>query len=186
MTKYLKMLLASVMLVALAMAPAANAQALNANTSVGINLNVSVTEFITITATPSTVSFNGSIGNVTGSSPITVNFNYALASTRTKLTVYAYFSQVTALIGQNTTHNIPSNQVLANWDGGAFTPCNANDVFSSFDCLGGGVVVASTASSSAIWPVGTGGGLINLQIALGSNTPIDQYAGTLNIAAQAI
>lgn len=166
--------------------PAAHAQ-LNSATTVAVTLNTQVNESLTISATPTSVSFNGQQGVVQANGGITVNTSWVLNSaTRTKVTLYAYFTGVNALTGTNSTHLIQSSQVLGNIDGDAFTACNVQDPFTTFDCIGGGFLLASTNSPSSLWPIGSASHTLNLEINLGTSTPVDTYTGTLTLEAQAV
>lgn len=163
----------------------ASAQALNASTSVGLTLNMNVSEQLTVSATPSSVQFNGSTGTITGNSPVTITTTYVLnKQTRNTVKLYAYFANASALTGQTQGGIIQNSQVAAQIDGGSYQTCNMTGIGSAFDCLGG-YLVASSAMSAARWPAATSVDTMNLQITLGSN-PVDTYTGTLNITAQAL
>lgn len=184
-----KLMSLAVLALALLISPAAHAQ-LNSNTVVGLQLNVTVVESLTISATPSSITFNGAAGTVTGSSPINITTNYVLnPNTRSKVVMYAYLSgNPNALTGLISGHFILDNQVLAGWDGGGFQACTASDPFSGADCLGGGMTIVTNNAPASRWPAGTSSDQIALEINLGSAgvTPIDQYSGTLNIVASAM
>jgi len=189
--KKLNMFAAMLATLLLVLSPiAAQAQSLNSNTVVGLTLNVTVVESLTISATPSSVTFNGASGTVSGNSPITVTTNYVLnPATRSKLLMYAYLSgNPNALTGTGSGHFIQDNQILANFDGGSFSACTSSDPFSSADCLNGGATVVTSNASASRWPAGSSSDQIALQINLGSAgvTPIDTYTGTLNIVASAM
>lgn len=177
----------------LAFAPAMEASAppLNANTTVAISLSVAVNETLTVSATPNTVNFSGSTGNVNGSSPISVTTSWALSSVpndpnaRTKVSLYAYFTSVNALTGP-TGGFIQNNQVFASANGGAMTGCTGTDPFGTQECLGNGLTLATDNSPASLWPSGTANTSIALTIALGGSPVIGNYTGTLNITAQAI
>ncbi|HXU22051.1 MAG TPA: hypothetical protein VN788_15820 [Verrucomicrobiae bacterium] len=169
-------------LLALAMVPRSNAQALNSNTA-NVNLNAVLAETLTVSATPGTVNFNlVPSGPVSGTTPVSITTQWALASTRTKLAVWAYFSTTTALTN-GAGNNIPNTSVSGNPDSTGLQPFSATNPFNG---LATGVQIYNTAITAANVN-STHSDSLNLQIdTTGLNLPAGTYTGVLNIEAQAL
>jgi len=126
----------------LVLAPASHAQ-LNSNVAT-VNLNAVLGETLTVSAGPATVNFTlVPSGTANGSAPVSITTTWALATTRTDVSLYAYFSTGNALT-DGAGNNIPT----ANVDGsvnsgpaGAFTgatPFGANGMTVFSQALGVG------------------------------------------------
>src|SRR5690348_3629079 len=132
-------------LLALAMVPRSNAQALNSSNTANVNLNAVLAETLTVSATPGTVNFNlVPTGPVSGTTPVSITTQWALASTRTKLAVWAYFSTTTALTN-GAGNNIPNTSVSGNPDSTGLQPFSATNPFNG---LATGVQIYNTAIRS--------------------------------------
>lgn len=168
--------------VALAMVPRTYGQALNSNVA-NVNLNAVLAETLTVAATPGTVTFNlVPSGPVSGNTPVSVTTQWALASTRTSLSVWAYFSTTTALTN-GVGNNIPNTSVSGNPDGAGLQTFSTTNPFNG---LATGVQIFSTGISSANVNSKQTDSLA-LQIdTTGLNLPSGTYSGVLNIEAQAL
>jgi hypothetical protein len=163
----------------LVLAPASHAQ-LNSNLAT-VNLNAVLGEAITVSAGPATVNFvlvpNG-VAN--GSAPVSITTTWALATTRTDVNLYAYFSTADALT-DGAGNNIPTANVGGSVNSGPsgtftnVTPFGANGMAVFTQALGAGTYNANRADT------------IDLTIdTAGLGLPSATYTGTLNIQAQAI
>lgn len=169
-------------LLALAMVPQSYGQAVNSNVA-NVNLNAVMAETLTVSATPGTVNFNlVPNGPVSGNTPVSITTQWALASTRTKVSLWAYFSTTTALTN-GVGNNIPNTSVSGNPNGGGLQPFTTTNPFNSANT---GVQVFSVAISAANLNV-TRTDSLALQIdTTGLGLPAGTYTGVLNIEAQAL
>jgi hypothetical protein len=169
-------------LFALAMVPQTYGQAANSNVA-NVNLNAVLAETLTVAASPATVNFALLPSGVApGDNPVSITTQWALASTRTKLAVWAYFSSTTAL-NNGAGNNIPNTSVSGNPDGAGMATFSATDPFNG---LATGVQVYSTAIAAANVN-STHTDSLALQIdTTGLNLPAGTYTGVLNIEAQAL
>lgn len=85
-------------------------------------LSLTINESVTLTASPASVNFTYSGDTATASSPITLTASWFLASGRTAVNTYAWFSTPSAALSSGT-NNIPNSQVFESTDGGAANPC---------------------------------------------------------------
>lgn len=165
---------------ALAMVPCSYGQ-YNSNVA-NVNLNATLAETLTVGATPATVNFTlVPSGTSAGSSAVTINTQWALASTRTSVSLYAYFSTTTALT-DGVGDNIPNTSVSGSADGGAMAAFSANTPF----VTGTGMQIFTQAITAANVN-STHSDTLGLQInTTGLGLPAGTYTGVLNIEAQAI
>jgi hypothetical protein len=161
------------------LAPASHAQ-LNSNVAT-VNLNAVLGEAITVSAGPATVNFvlvpNG-VAN--GDAPVSITTTWALATTRTDVNLYAYFSAATALT-DGAGNNIPAANVSGSVNAapaGPFTgvtPFGANGMTVFAQAVGAGTYNSNRSDS------------IDLSIdTTGLALPSATYLGVLNIQAQAL
>jgi hypothetical protein len=164
----------------LALAPGASAQ-LNSNQAT-VNLNAVLGEAVTVSAGPGTVNFAlAAAGIANGSSPVSITTSWVLASSRTGVSLHAYFSSAVALT-DGSGNNIPTSNVEGSVNGGGF---------GSFT---GGAGPFGTESiqvfNVAITPVNVNSSRtdsLDLRInTTGLGLPAGTYTGVLNIQAQAI
>ena len=161
------------------LAPASHAQ-LNSNVAT-VNLNAVLGEALTVSAGPATVNFTlVPNGTANGSAPVSITTTWALATTRTDVSLFAYFSTGNALT-DGTGNNIPAANVGGSVNGGAAgtftgaTPFGANGMSVFTVVLGAGTYNSNRADT------------IDLTIdTAGLGLPSATYTGTLNIQAQAL
>jgi hypothetical protein len=93
------------------------------NTPVGpVALAANLPSSLTVSATPGLVNFTlvpSGISN--GSSSVTVTTSWSFAA-NARLSIYAYFTNPASALADASAHNIPSANVFASVNGGAFTP----------------------------------------------------------------
>jgi hypothetical protein len=92
------------------------------NSPVGpIALSANLPSSLTVSATPALVNFTlATTGISNGSSPVTIRTSWAFA-TPSRMSIYAYFTNPASALADVTTHKIPSANVSASINGGAFT-----------------------------------------------------------------
>lgn len=162
-------------------APAAQAQ-INSNV-VTVNLNATLNESITVSAAPGLVNFAlvGS-GVSNGSNQISIDTAWSLATTRTNVSVHAYFSNVAAALTDGAGNNIPSANVSGSVNGGGFSPFTGASPFSGASA----VTVANQAVGAGTFN-SSRNDTLDLRIdTTGLGLPAATYTGVLNIQAQAI
>lgn len=166
---------------ALAFAPLSYAQT-DSNVAT-VNLNAVLNETLTVSAAPATVNFTLlPSGPVTGSSPVNITTQWALASTRTNVSLYAYFTTTTAL-SNGVGNNIPNTSVSGNPNGAGMTPFTGSDPFNAVKT---GLQIFSVGITAANVNA-THSDALALQIdTTGLGLPAGTYTGILNIEAQAI
>lgn len=177
-TKYL----AGLGVLVLAFVSASYGQALNSNVA-NVNLNAVLNETLTVAAAPGTVNFTlAPNGPVPGSSAVSITTNWALASTRTNVSLFAYFSTTTALTN-GAGNNIPNTSVSGNPNG---TGLQAFTTKNPFNGLNTGVQIFSVPITAANVN-STHSDSLALQIdTTGLGLPAGTYTGVLNIQAQAL
>jgi hypothetical protein len=150
-----------------------------------VNLNYVIGESLTVSATPSTATFSGATPT-TGVISISTVWN--LASNRSGVWINWGFSSPTAALSNGSGSNIPSSEVFANINGGAYSACtqtaftNVSGLTPGAVCGGYPVAIfpASPLSGSDIAPI-----TLQLQ-GLPTALPAGTYTGTLQIIAGAI
>jgi hypothetical protein len=161
------------------LAPSSHAQ-LNSNVAT-VNLNAVLGEALTVSAGPATVNFTlVPNGTSNGNAPVSITTTWALAATRTSVSLFAYFSSGNALT-DGSGNNIPTANVAGSVNGGASgpftnaTPFGANGMTVFAQVLGAGTYNSNRADT------------IDLTIdTAGLGLPSATYTGTLNIQAQAL
>jgi len=174
--------LAGLGVLVLAFVSASYGQAMNSNVA-NVNLNAVLAETLTVSASPANVNFTlAPNGPAAGSSAVSITTQWALASTRTSVSLFAYFS-TTAALTNGAGNNIPNTSVSGNPNGAglqAFTTKNP------FNGLNTGVQIFTTGITAANVN-STHSDSLALQIdTTGLNLPAGTYTGLLNIEAQAI
>lgn len=165
------------------------AQALNSNTAT-VALNATLSESLTVSATPSTVSFALVSGSTaTGSAPVAMTTKWILSNARTSVTLVGYFASATAALtdGATTPTNIPTSEVLGQVTTGAPTTYTAFTQTAPLGPAGAGLTLFTQAISGTN-RAATRNDNLNLQINLTSQPqlPAGSYTGTLNLQAQAL
>lgn len=173
------MVLGALALVGVMAAPS-HAQVNSNNATVA--LNATLAESITVTAGPGTVTFTlAPTGTSAGSAPVSITTAWSLASTRTGISLYAYFSSGNALT-DGAGHNIPTTNVSGSVNGGATSAFTAATPFAA-----NGKTVFSQAVGAGTFSGSRGPDTIDLSITTtGLGLPSGSYTGTLNIQAQAL
>jgi len=171
----------SAFILAFVFVPASHAQ-LNSNNAT-VNLNAPLAEYLGVVAGPATVNFAlVPNGPANGSAPVSITTSWTLASTRTSVKVYAYFSTGNALT-DGAGNNIPVANVTGNVNGGGANPFTGATPFSG--------ATGMTVFTQAIGGAGTFNSSHADSVALVINTtglalPSATYTGVLNIQAQAL
>ncbi|MCL4522381.1 MAG: hypothetical protein M1453_09350 [Acidobacteria bacterium] len=169
-----------VLALALAMAPVSQAQ-LNSNQAT-VALNATLAESLTVTAGPAVVSFILPASGISnGSAPVAITTSWALAPTRTNVSLYAYFATVNALT-DGGGNNIPTANVNGSVNAGPFGAFTGGAGPFGTESI----QVFSQAIGAANWNSSRNDS-VALQIdTTGLGLPSGTYTGTLNIQAQAI
>lgn len=173
------------MMFALALIPSMGlAQTPVGSNTATVGLAYAIGESITVSATPATTVFTGTPAT-TGS--IAVTTSWVLSSIRTHLDTNLYFSTATAALTDGVGDNIPSSEVFANMNGGAYSACNKNPAVDITGAVAGatcnvgfGVAISSTNLTGS----NTTNFTLQLQ-GLSGSLPAGTYTGTLNIVAGA-
>lgn len=174
--------LAGLGVLVLACVSASYGQAMNSNVA-NVNLNAVLSETLTVAAAPATVNFTlAPNGPAAGSSAVSITTNWALASTRTSVSLFAYFSSTTALTN-GAGNNIPNSSVSGNPNGSGLQPFTGTDPFNG---LATGLQIFSVPITAANVN-STHSDSLALQIdTTGLGLPAGTYTGVLNIEAQAL
>jgi hypothetical protein len=138
---------------------------------------------LTVTATPTLVNFAlVPNGVATGAPAVSVTTRWSLATIVSTLSLYAYFSSPVAALSDASGHNIPSANVSASINGGAFAAFTGTSPFAGtssvtvFSQLVLGFNIPQTRTDT-----------LNLRInTTGLTLPAASYTGLLVIQAQAI
>ena len=165
----------------LMVAPASQAQ-INSNVA-NVNLNAVLAESITVAAAPGLVNFAlvGS-GVSAGSAQVTIDTTWSLATTRTNVSVYAYFTAPAAALTDGAGNDIPSSAVAGSVNGGAMGAFTGASPFSGASA----VTIRNQAIGVGTFN-STSSDTLDLQIdTTGLGLPAATYTGVLNIQAQAI
>ena len=161
----------------------ASAQALN-STAQTITLNATLAESLTVSLSGNVVNFaltSGAAANP-GDTNITATTSWVLASGRTAVGVYAYFTDGTAAL-TGGGNNIPSSAFLISDNGGASTALTNTVAF-------GGANAGLQMENIAITNANRAGTVddvmaFNIDLSALTQLPAAAYTGTLNIQAQA-
>ena len=162
---------------------------LNSNSST-VTLNATLGEALSISATPSTVTFTlvgGGVAN--GSSAVAITTNWLLLPTRANLVLDGYFSSSTAALtdGRTTPDNIPTSAVFGQVTTGSPTTYTAFTQTAALGPAGAGLTLFSLPLT-LLNIVGTRTDNLNLRIDLSGQPllPAGSYTGTLTLQAQAL
>lgn len=178
MKKLIAVLLAAVVM----LMPAAGFAQPQLNSNVAtVSLSMSVTESISVTATPANLTFtyNGGTGTATASGPISTTITVNVASTRTNVGEFVYFSSTNALSAGSA--NIPSSEVYAQINSGSVDPCTGTNVFAT----------GSACDNVGMWNISSSSGQfastnsVTLSMANLGSLPAGTFTGVLNFEAQA-
>jgi hypothetical protein len=178
-------------LIALA-SPAAFSQSINSNSST-VALTATLAESLTISATPSAVTFNlVSGGTATGNAPVAITQAWVLGATNVSVTLTGWFSNAAQALtsGGSSPVYIPTSEVLGQVTTGApttYTAFTQTPGTGALGVAGASLVLTTTAITNTNRAAGRSDNL-NLQINLTSQPqlPAGTYTGTLNLQAQAL
>ena len=179
--------MAAVFVIGGLVAPAPGSAQLDSNTAT-VALTATLLESLTVSATPSAVTFSLNSGTTTnGSAPVAVTTSWVLGPTRTQVNVYGFFLSATAALSDGSSHDIASSKVLGRVTTGSPTSYTAFTQTAAFGAAGAGLQLLSQTISAAN-VAGTRTDNLDLQIDLTSSTqtPAAVYTGTLSIRAQAL
>jgi hypothetical protein len=191
-TRTLQALFLFAALTACVLVPSAHGQvSSNAPT---VTLTATLSESLTVSATPSTVTFALNAGSsAAGNAPVAITTTWVLAASRANLYLYGYFSSASqALQGVTTTTiYIPSSEVFGAVSTGvpttatAFTQTAANGL--TVGTAGASLELLDVTLSSSNYS-GTRTDNLTLSIDLTSQPQLaaQQYSGTLYLQAQAL
>ena len=161
------------------LAPPSHAQ-LNSNVAT-VNLNAVLGEALTVSAGPATVNFTlVPNGSANGSAPVSITTTWALSTTRTDISLYAYFSSANALT-DGAGNNIPAANVSGSVNSGAAGPFTGATPFSA-----SGKTVFTQALASGSYNSNRSDTIDLIIDTTGLGLPSATYTGTLNIEAQAL
>ena len=169
--------------------PAAFAQ-LNSNT-VTITLNATLAESISVSATPSTVTFTLVAGGTsTGNVPVAITTTWVLASSRANVVLDGYFATATAALSGSASPvvNIPSSEVLGLMSTGTPTVFTAFTANTALGPTGAGLLLF-TQALSATNRNATRTDNLSLEINLSGQPQLpaaSNYTGSLFLQAQAL
>ena len=163
---------------------------LNSNTST-ITLNATLAESISVSATPTTVSFNLVAGGVaTGSVPVAITTTWVLASSRANVVLNGYFASATAALSGSASPvvNIPSSEVFGLMSTGSPTTFTAFTANTALGPTGAGLLLFTQALSISNRNANRTDNL-SLQINLTAQPQLpaaSNYTGSLFLQAQAL
>ena len=176
---------------ALALCTGTGAAQIN-STPATVSLTATLAETLTISATPSAVSFTLSQGgSANASAPVVITSNWLLSSGRGSVKLYGYFTAPTAALtdGATTPNNIPTSEVFgAVTSGGTTSTATAFTGNGAFGGSGASLLLYNQAVSAANRYVSGRTDSLALSINLSGQAqlPAGSYAGTLNLQAQAL
>ncbi len=176
-------------LAAISLAPRAFAQ-LNSNT-VTITLNATLAESISVSATPTTVSFTlVAGGTATGNSAVAITTTWVLASSRANVVLDGYFATAAAALSGSASPvvNIPSSEVYGLMSTGSPTTYTAFTANTALGPTGAGLLLFTQALSSTNRNANRTDNL-SLQINLSAQPQLpaaSNYTGSLFLQAQAL
>jgi hypothetical protein len=168
--------------------PAAFCAPLNSNSS-SVALTATLAESLTISATPSAVSFPLiSGGTATGSAPVAITTTWVLSGARASVTLTGWFANSAQALTNGGTVYIPSSEVLGQVTTGAPTAFTAfTQSPTGLGVAGASLVLFTNAITSTNYSANRTDNL-NLEINLATQPqlPAGVYTGTLNLQAQAL
>lgn len=163
---------------------------LNSNT-VTITLNATLAESLSVSATPSTVTFTlVAGGTATGNVPVAITTSWVLASSRANVVLDGYFASATAALSGSASPvvNIPSSEVLGLMSTGSPTTFTAFTANTALGPTGAGLLLFTQALSSSNRNSSRTDNL-SLQINLAAQPQLpaaSNYTGSLFLQAQAL
>jgi hypothetical protein len=152
-----------------------------------VSLSATLLESLTVSASPSSVTFNlVAGGTATGSAPVSITTSWVLGATRTSVNLYGYFSSSTAALTDGASDNIPSSDVLGQVSTGSPTTYTAFTQTGPFGAAGGSLRLFAQ-SIGVLNLIGARTDSLGLEINLSTlQIPAGTYTGTLHIQAQAL
>ena len=163
---------------------------LNSNT-VTITLNATLAESISVSATPSTVTFTLVAGGTsTGNVPVAITTTWVLASSRANVVLDGYFATAAAALSGSASPvvNIPSSEVLGLMSTGTPTVFTAFTANTALGPTGAGLLLF-TQALSATNRNATRVDNLSLEINLSGQPQLpaaSNYTGSLFLQAQAL
>ena len=163
---------------------------LNSNT-VTITLNATLAESISVSATPSTVTFTLVAGGTsTGNVPVAITTTWVLASSRANVVLDGYFATAAAALSGSASPvvNIPSSEVLGLMSTGTPTVFTAFTANTALGPTGAGLLLF-TQALSATNRNATRTDNLSLEINLSGQPQLpaaSNYTGSLFLQAQAL
>lgn len=148
-----------------------------------ITLNATMPESLTVSLSANSVNFTLAPNAATnaGSSNVVATTSWVLASGRTAVGVYAYFTNAASALAAGS-NNIPSSSFQISNNGGAFNGLTNTVAFGGSNA---GLVLANVPVTAAnLAGSRTDTMLFNINT-VGLTLPAANYSGTLNIQAQA-
>jgi hypothetical protein len=123
---------------------------LNSNTGT-ITLNATLAESLSVSATPTTVTFTlVAGGTATGSTPVAITTNWVLASSRANVVLNGYFATASAALSGSASPvvNIPSSEVYGLMSTGSPTTFTAFTANTALGPTGAGLLLFTQVLSS--------------------------------------
>jgi hypothetical protein len=155
-----------------------------------VGLTATLGESLTISASPSTVTFALAQGaTAAGSGAVTIHTTWLLLPTRANLYLDGYFASATAALtdGNATPDLIPTSAVLGEVPTGSPTTFTAFTQTTALGPTGAGLLLF-TQALTALNRAGTRTDALSLEINLAAlpQLPAGTYTGTLTLQAQAL
>jgi len=162
---------------------------INSSTA-GVLLTATLGELLTISATPSAVTFSLVQGGVAvGSAPVAIQTKWLLLPTRANIFLNGYFASATAALtdGATTPDNIPASAVLGQMTTGSPTSYTAFTQNTVLGPVGAGLLLYTQSLTSLTRAV-TRTDNLSIEINLTSlpQLPAGVYTGTLTLQAEAL
>lgn len=153
------------------------------SSAVSINLSATLPASLTVSASPTSVSFAlAASGTASGSPQISVTTAWALSNSSTTISLYAYCSSTAAALSDGSGDNIPSSSLLGSANSGTFTAFTGDSPFGAGTSL---TIFSQSVSGTTLNTSRTD--TLDLEIdTTGLNLPVGTYTGVLNLQAQAI
>jgi hypothetical protein len=186
----LRLILKSVLLCSVPVLASSTAFAQVTSNSASVSLTATLNEILSISATPSAVTFTLAQGTTaTGSSPVAIQTTWLVLPTRANLILDGYFASAAAALtdGATTPDNIPTSAVLGEVPTGTPTTFTAFTQSTALGPTGAGLTLF-TLPLTATNRAGTRTDNLSLEINLSSlpQLPAGTYTGTLTLQAQAL
>ena len=159
---------------------------LNSGTGAAVTLNATVAESLTVSLDRNAISFALTPGSASNSGNTGLNITTAwnLASGRSAVKLYAYFSNPTEAL-TNGTNSIPAANVSVSVGGGGALSLDSS-IPSAFGSIGAVLVDTAITSANQINLTGTQSPVaLNIDLSSTPTLPAGTYSGTLHFQAQA-